>query len=90
MLMDNKDSANQAEAAQALKDYILAFQNKKVEDLRQDASLPPNVDTLYDYLRLLGEKSWKAPAPELIRVSTSAPPAPDNSSDRERTVRKNP
>lgn len=71
MLMENKDPSSQTQAAQALKEYILAFQNKKVDGLRQDNSLPPNVDTLYDYLRLMGDKSWRAPAPELVRTNSS-------------------
>ncbi|HKP86385.1 MAG TPA: M48 family metalloprotease [Blastocatellia bacterium] len=71
MFMENKDPSSQAQAAQALKDYIVAFQGRKVDDLRQDHSLPPNVDTLYDYLRLMGDKTWRAPAPDLVRISTT-------------------
>ena len=92
MLMENKEPASQAEAAQALKEYIVAFQSRKVDDLRVDNSLPPNIDTLYDYLRVLGEKSWKAPAPELVRISATGRgvEAPDaNPSERQRTVKKN-
>ncbi|HKH19511.1 MAG TPA: M48 family metalloprotease, partial [Gammaproteobacteria bacterium] len=73
LLMENKDPSSQAQAAQALKEYIVAFQNKKVDDLRQDNSLPPNVDTLYDYLRLMGDKAWRAPSPELVRITSTAP-----------------
>ena len=82
MLMDNKDPAARAEAAQALKDYIITFQNKKVDDLRQDSSLPPNVDTLYDYLRLLGEKGWRAPSPELIRITSAGQGVPAQSTNK--------
>jgi len=92
MLMENKDQGAQAEAAQALRDYIVAFQNKKVNLLRQDNSLPPNVDTLYDYLRLLGDKAWRAPTPELVRLTSTgagvpATDAPNPQTDRQRTVR---
>jgi predicted Zn-dependent protease len=92
LLMDSKDSSAQAEAGVALKDYIVAFQNRRVDALRQDNTLPPNVDTLYDYLRLMGDKAWRAPAPELVRISATgrAVEAPDPGSDRQRTVRKSP
>jgi predicted Zn-dependent protease len=93
MLMENKDQAAQTEAAQALRDYIVAFQSKRVDDLRQDNSLPPNVDTLYDYLRLLGDKAWRAPTPELVRLTstgTGVPAdAPNSQPDRPRNVRRN-
>jgi predicted Zn-dependent protease len=79
LLMENKDQASQTQAAQALKEYIVAFQNKKVDDLRQDNSLPSNVDTLYDYLRLMGDKAWRAPSPEFVRLTSTgaAVPAPE-------------
>jgi predicted Zn-dependent protease len=94
MLMENKDAAAQTEAAQALRDYITAFQNKKVDDLRQDNTLPPNVETLYDYLRLLGDKAWRAPVPELVRLTSTgagvpAADASNSQTDRQRTVRHN-
>ncbi|HJQ23820.1 MAG TPA: M48 family metalloprotease [Blastocatellia bacterium] len=94
MLMENKDQAAQTEAAQALRDYIVAFQNKRVDDLRQDNSLPPNVDTLYDYLRLLGDKAWRAPTPGLMRLTSTgavvpAADAPNPQTDRQRSVRQN-
>jgi len=92
LLMDSKEPSAQTEAGEALKEYIVVFQNRRVDDLRQDNTLPPNVDTLYDYLRLLGDKSWRAPTPELVRISATgrAVEAPDSGSDRQRTVRKNP
>lgn len=93
MLMESKDAAAQSEAAQALRDYIVAFQNKKVDDLRQDASLPPNVDTLYDYLRLLGDKAWRAPAPELVRLTSTGSGVPaaegNGQGERQRSVKRN-
>jgi predicted Zn-dependent protease len=76
MLMENKDPSSQAEAAQALKDYIVAFQGKRVDDLRQDNSLPQNVDTLYDYLRLMGDKAWRAPSPDLVRITSTGSGVP--------------
>lgn len=88
LLMENKEAIAQSEAAQALKDYIISFQSRRTDDLLQEANLPPNIDTLYDYLRLLGEGAWKAPAPEFVRVSV--PAGGDTPSERQRTVKKNP
>jgi predicted Zn-dependent protease len=72
LLMDSKEQTAQSEATQALQAYILSFQRKKVDFVRNDNTLPPNVDVLYDFMRLLGEKSWKAPPPELVHLSATA------------------
>lgn len=61
MLMDSKEQPNQAEAVSALKSYITFYQRKRVENFRGEELLPPNVDVLYDYMRILGDKSWRAP-----------------------------
>ncbi|HEX8127993.1 MAG TPA: M48 family metalloprotease, partial [Pyrinomonadaceae bacterium] len=63
MLMDGKEPTAQGEAVLALKNYILAYQKKNLDVKFEDNSLPPNVDILYDYLRLLGDKKWTAPLP---------------------------
>jgi predicted Zn-dependent protease len=84
MLMDSKEPATQTQALQALKDYIVSFQKRQVEGVRQDDSLPPNVSVLYDYIRLLGDKSWKAPAPELVRTSSPVQP---QAGDRPRSAK---
>jgi predicted Zn-dependent protease len=68
-LMDSGDAGVQAEAVQALKDYIVAYQTQKVEEARAAFALPGNVEVIYDYLRLLGEKSWKPPVPDFVRVA---------------------
>ena len=65
MAMDSPDSAKQAEAIQALKDYVLTFQDRRVQDWKYGASLPANMEILYDYLRLLGDQRWKPPFPEV-------------------------
>jgi len=65
MSMDSPDSAKQAEAIQALKDYILTYQERQVRDWKYGASLPANMEILYDYLRLLGDQRWKPPFPEV-------------------------
>jgi hypothetical protein len=96
LLMDSKNG-NQTEAAQAIREYIVAFQNRIVDKRQQAGSLPPNLDTLYDYLRLMGDKSWKAPPPEPVRVYTTGrtaepgdPAPPESQGDRPRGTRKNP
>lgn len=66
MLMDRKDPSAQGEAVSALKLYITAYQRRRLETSRDEAWVPSNVDILYDYMRLLGDKMWKAPAPEVV------------------------
>jgi predicted Zn-dependent protease len=60
LLMDSPEGSSQAEASQALRDYIVGYQDSHV----RSASLPPNMELLYDYLRLLGEATWRPPWPE--------------------------
>ena len=84
MLMDSKDGASQAEAIASLKNYITSYGRRRAIITSNDISLPPNVDVLYGYMRVLGEKTWTAPNPvELQRSlpnissgSTTQPPAP--------------
>jgi predicted Zn-dependent protease len=70
MLMDSKDSGNQTEAIAALKAYILAYERRRTMTISNDGLLPPNVDVLYGYMRLLGDKTWRAP--ELAEILRSA------------------
>lgn len=77
MLMDSKEETNHTEAVAAIKSYIIAFERKRIESVRHEGLLPPNIDTLYDYMRLLGEKSWRAPdLAELLRSGSSQSGAP--------------
>jgi predicted Zn-dependent protease len=62
LLMDNKDGTSNAEAIAALKLYITDYERKRTKDTSHDGRLPPNVDVLYGYMRVLGEKTWTAPA----------------------------
>jgi predicted Zn-dependent protease len=61
MLMDSKDNVNQAEAIAALKAYITSYERKRAAFISSNGLLPPNVDVLYGYMRLLGDKTWTAP-----------------------------
>lgn len=62
MLMDSKDSSNQAEAIAALKNYITSFGRRRITVENNDRMMPPNLDVLYGYMRILGDKTWTAPA----------------------------
>src|SRR6185369_4899623 len=74
MLMDSKDSNSNSEAIVALKNYITAYERKRATMLTNMPYLPPNLDVLYGYMRLLGDKTWTAPNhSELQKASTSAP-----------------
>ena len=64
-MIDKPDSASQQEAVEALKDYITTYQDARVEAWEYSATLPPNMEILYDYLRLLGETRWKPGYPEV-------------------------
>ena len=65
LMIDKPDTASQQDAVQAIKDYITSYQEARVESWKYGASLPPNMEILYDYLRLLGETRWKPGYPEV-------------------------
>lgn len=97
LLIESKEPGHQADAVQSLKQYILVYQKQRVETRGEDGSLPPNVDILYDYMRLLGDKSWKAPPPNFPRPSVvnasapaAAPAAATPAKTSEPAVRKRP
>ena len=62
MLMDSKDASSSPEAVAALKSYITEYGRKRVTKSADQSYLPPNLDVLYGYMRLLGEKTWTAPS----------------------------
>jgi predicted Zn-dependent protease len=77
MLMDSKDSISQAEAVAALKLYITAYERKRATNISNDGLLPPNVDVLYGYMRLLGDKTWTAPdLAEILKSGSSNSSSP--------------
>jgi predicted Zn-dependent protease len=82
MLMDSKESANQSEAIAALKAYITNYERRRATTIINERDLPSNVDILYGYMRLLGDKTWIAPsAADLARTravnpGSSITPAP--------------
>ncbi|MDX2033594.1 MAG: M48 family metalloprotease [Blastocatellia bacterium] len=62
LLMDKKDPAS----VQALKDYIIEYQRKRVEDAMLQGTTPPNLETLYDLMRIFGkEMRWEPSRPEM-------------------------
>jgi len=74
MLMDSKDTNSNSEAIASLKNYITAYERKRATMQANQPYVPPNLDVLYGYMRLLGDKTWTAPNhSELQKASTSAP-----------------
>jgi hypothetical protein len=72
MLMDSKDGSTNADAVAALKNYIVAYGQKRETSNRNFKYVPPNIDVLYSYMRLLGDKTWTAPDfDELLKASTA-------------------
>jgi predicted Zn-dependent protease len=69
MAMENKEPTARTQAVQAFKDYLNTYQNRKCENVD---CLPPNLDIIYDYMRLLGEKTWEPSAPRTTAVATPA------------------
>jgi hypothetical protein len=64
LLIDKPDSASQQEAVQAIKEYVTSYQDARVDAAKYSGTLPPNMEILYDYLRLLGDTRWKPGFPE--------------------------
>jgi hypothetical protein len=62
MLMDGTDTSKNAEAIGALQNYITAYERKRATTLTNQNYLPPNLDVIYGYMRLLGDKTWTAPS----------------------------
>jgi predicted Zn-dependent protease len=74
MLMDSKDPGNQAEAIAAFKSYINDYGRKRATGISSNGLLPPNLDVIYGYMRLLGDKTWTAPTVnDLIKVTSTNP-----------------
>src|ERR1044072_164569 len=74
MLMDSKDSNSNSEAIASLKNYITAYERKRATMQANQSYAPPNLDVLYGYMRLLGDKTWTAPnRSELQKADTSLP-----------------
>ncbi|HEX6719232.1 MAG TPA: M48 family metalloprotease [Pyrinomonadaceae bacterium] len=74
LLMENQDPSSNAEAIGALKSYITAYERKRATFISNQELLPPNIDVLYGYMRLLGEKAWTAPnVTEILKASSATP-----------------
>jgi predicted Zn-dependent protease len=74
MLMDSKDSNSNAEAIASLKNYITAYERKRATMQANQSYVPPNLDVLYGYMRLLGDKTWTVPNhSELQKAGTTVP-----------------
>ncbi|MEN3326594.1 MAG: hypothetical protein V7638_1401 [Acidobacteriota bacterium] len=74
LLMDTKDANNNAEAIKALKAYITDYGRKHAMIREYNGVLPRNLDVLYGYMSLLGEKTWTAPTlAELLKTDSTTP-----------------
>ena len=79
MLMDNKDTAKQAEAVSALKNYVTLYGQKRVTEITSEEVVPSNIEVLYGYMRLLGDKTWTAPTmSEMMRTASTNSNSPTN------------
>jgi predicted Zn-dependent protease len=77
LLMDSKDRGQQAEAVGAFKSYITGYGRKRATSISNDELLPPNLDVIYGYMRLLGEKTWTAPTvSDLVKATASGSSVP--------------
>lgn len=77
MLMDTKDNSTNSEAIAALKSYIAAYGQKRATNIRNEQLVPPNLDIIYGYMRLLGDKTWTVPdVVDTLRASSTNPTSP--------------
>lgn len=75
MLMDSNNSSSYPEAIAALKSYIITYGQKRALEIRNEQVVPPNLNILYGYMRLLGDKTWTAPdVVEIFKASTGTNP----------------
>jgi predicted Zn-dependent protease len=77
LLMDSKDAGNQAEAIAAFKSYVTNYGRKRATIISNEELMPPNLDVIYGYMRLLGEKTWTAPTiGDVIKATSTGPNNP--------------
>ncbi|MGQ9918486.1 MAG: M48 family metalloprotease [Bryobacteraceae bacterium] len=75
-MMGDLSNADRAKIVEALKRYVTAYVNYSDYWLRGSPYLPPNVETIYDYLTMLGESGWKPELPETLPLMRTAATAP--------------
>ena len=77
LLMDSKDNSTYPAAIAALQNYITDYGRKRATAKLNSDMQPPNLDVLYSYMRLLGEKTWTAPTrielEKMTLANTSTP-----------------
>ncbi len=79
LLMDSKEGGNQTEAIAAFKNYITDYGRRKAINISNEELMPPNLNVIYGYMRLLGERTWTAPTiGDVIKATSTGPnnPAP--------------
>lgn len=79
ILMDSTVPGANVEAINALKTYVTMYAQKRATAISTDDLVPPNVDVLYGYLRLLGDKTWTAPTvAEIVKATSSTTSIPSS------------
>jgi hypothetical protein len=77
LLMESKDASTNTDAIASLKNYITAYGRKRATIISNEDLLPPNIDVLYGYMRLLGDQTWTAPnVSEILKASLPNPAGP--------------
>lgn len=79
-MMDDKSEASKARIVSELQGYVNNYLNFSVNNARGRALLPPHLDTIYDYMTLLGDTEWTPKLPDdtpmFIQANAQAPAAP--------------
>jgi hypothetical protein len=76
-MMDDKTEANKAQIVAELQSYVNTYLTYMVNNAKGSRLLPPNLDTVYEYMSLLGDNQWmpKLPddAPMFIEANQTKP-----------------
>jgi predicted Zn-dependent protease len=81
LLMDSKDNSTYPAAIAALQNYITDYGRKRATGNLNSGFQPSNLDVLYGYMRLLGEKTWTAPTRielERMTLANTSTPGPQS------------
>jgi len=79
-LLDDKSEASKVRVVTELQNYVNNYVTFSMNNARGQALLPPHLDTIYDYMTLVGDTEWmpKLPedAPMVIQANAPAGAAP--------------
>lgn len=71
-MMNEKRAGNEKEIIHSLDNYVTNHAKWMVEAY-QMRLFPPNLDSVYEYMRLYGDKGWRPKAPDLKEIMMYAP-----------------